>query len=126
MTWNARTRRLNPTSQVTGGTPVVVKNGMHQPGNPLVYGSERLGCVAEGEDVSTQLCQRQFGQQLNGLPAAPGPGPGSGQPGRHRGNLSATDDQAPPVEGATERQHHWFGAEPRRDQQGSLVGQHVQ
>jgi hypothetical protein len=55
MMWKARTLRLNPTSQVTGGTPVVVKNGMHQPGYPLVHGSERLGCVAEGEDVSAQL-----------------------------------------------------------------------
>jgi hypothetical protein len=52
MMWKARTPRLNPTSQVTGSTPVVVKNGMHQPGYPLIYGSERLGCVAEGEDVS--------------------------------------------------------------------------
>jgi hypothetical protein len=58
MMWKARTLRLNPTSQVTGSTPVVVKNGMHQPGYPLVHGSERLGCVAEGEDVSAQLGQR--------------------------------------------------------------------
>src|SRR5215470_8356178 len=98
MMWKARTLRLNPTSQVTGGTPVVVKNGMHQPGYPLVHGSERLARVAEGEDVSAQLGQRQCGQQLNGLPAAPSPGPGSGQPGRHRGNLCAADDQTPPVE----------------------------
>jgi hypothetical protein len=58
MMWKARTPRLNPTSQVTGSTPVVVKNGMHQAGYPLIYGSERLGCVAEGEDVSAQLRQR--------------------------------------------------------------------
>jgi hypothetical protein len=58
MMWKARTLRLNPTSQVTGSTPVVVKNGVHQPGYPLVHGSERLGCLAEGEDVSAQLCQR--------------------------------------------------------------------
>jgi hypothetical protein len=58
MMWKARTLRLNPTSQVTGSTPVVVKNGMHQPGFPLVHGSERLGCVAKGEDVSAQLSQR--------------------------------------------------------------------
>src|SRR5262252_8585077 len=104
MMWNARTLRLNPTSQVTGSTPVVVKNGMHQPGCPLVHGMERLACVAEGEDVRAQLRQRQFGQQLYGFPAAPGPGPGPGQPGRHGGNLSAADDQTPPVEGPAERQ----------------------
>ena len=92
MMWEARTLRLNPTSQVTGSTPVVVKNGVHQPGYPLVHGSERLGCVAEGEDVSAQLCQWQFGQQFNGLPAAPGPTPGPGKPGRHCGNLSAAGD----------------------------------
>src|SRR5579863_1243503 len=111
MMWKARTLRLSPTSQVTGSTPVVVENGMHQPGYPLVHCSERLGCVAEGEDVRAQLGQRQFGHQLDTLPAAPGPGPGSGQPGRHRGNLSAADGQPPPVEGAAERQRHWFGAE---------------
>src|SRR5215469_8795413 len=103
MIWNARTFRLSPTSHVTGGTPVVIKYGMHQPGYPLVYGTERLGCVAEREDVSAQLCQRQFGQQLNGLLAAPRQSPGPGQPSRHGGNLSAADDQAPPVEGAAER-----------------------
>jgi hypothetical protein len=58
MMWKAWTLRLNPTSQVTGSTPVVVKNGMHQPGYPLIHGSERLGCVAEGEDVRAQLAQR--------------------------------------------------------------------
>jgi hypothetical protein len=58
MMWKAWTLRLNPTSQVTGSTPVVVKNGMHQPGYPLIHGSERLGCVAEGEDVRAQLRQR--------------------------------------------------------------------
>src|ERR1700751_5861068 len=99
MMWKARTLRLNPTSQVTGSTPVVVKNGMHQSGYPLIHGLERLGCVTEGEDVSAQLGQRQFGQQLNGLPAAPRPGPDPGQPSRHRGYLSAADDQAPPVKG---------------------------
>src|ERR1700689_5876181 len=98
MMWKARTLRLNPTSQVTGSTPVVVKNGMHQTGYPLIHGSERLRCVAEGEDVSAQLCQRQFGQQFGGLPAAPRLRPGPGQPGGHRGNLRATDDQTPPVE----------------------------
>src|SRR5579863_1239684 len=102
MMWKARTLRLNPTSQVTGSTPVVVKNGMHQPGYPLIHGSERLGCVAEGEEVSAQLRQRQLGQQRNGLPAAARPAPGPRQPGRHRGNLSATDEQAPPVKGAAE------------------------
>src|SRR5579862_7516736 len=100
MMWNARTPRLSPTSQVTGSTPVVVKNGMHQPGYPLIHGPERLGRVTEGEDVRAQLRQRQLGQQLNGLPAPPGPAPGPAQPGRHRGNLSAADDQTPPVKGA--------------------------
>src|SRR4029077_2426864 len=103
MMWKARTLRLNPTSQVTGSTPVVVKNGMHQPGYPLIHGSERLGCVAEGEDVSAPLRQREFGQQLHGLPAGPRPAPGPRQPSRHRGNLSAADDQTPPVKGAPKR-----------------------
>src|SRR5215467_13228103 len=98
MMWKARTLRLSPTSQVTGGTPVVVEYGMHQPGCPLVHGPERLGGVAKSEHMSAQLRQRQFGHQLDGFPAAPGPGPGPGQPGRHRGDLSAADDQAPPVE----------------------------
>src|SRR5215469_18827641 len=102
MMWNARTLRLSPTSHVTGGTPVVVQNGMHQPGYPFVYGPERLGRVAECENVRAQLRQRQFGQQLNGLPAAARPGPGPGQPGRHRGDLSAANGQTPPVEGAAE------------------------
>jgi hypothetical protein len=31
---------------------------MHQPGFPLVHGSERVGGVTEFEDVSAQLCQR--------------------------------------------------------------------
>src|SRR5579859_6225020 len=107
MMWKARTLRLNPTSQVTGSTPsisaggrhppgtpiAIVKNGMHQPGYPLIHCPECLGCLAEGEDVSAQLCQRQYGQQLNGLPAAARPGPGPGQPSRHRRNLSAADDQ---------------------------------
>src|SRR5271155_1606776 len=102
MMWKAWTLRLNPTSHVTGSTPVVVKNGMHQSRCPLVYGSERLGCLAEGEDVGAQRCHRYFSQQLNGLLPAPGPGPGPGQPGRHRRNLSAADDQTPPVEGAAQ------------------------
>src|SRR6202030_4079780 len=102
MMWKAWTPRLNPTSHVTCSTPVVVKNGMHQPGYPLIHGSERLGCVAEGKDVRAQLRQRQLGQQLDGLPAAPGPAPGPGQLSRDRGNLSAADDQTPPVKGAAE------------------------
>src|SRR5579859_4867400 len=122
MIWKARTLRLSPTSHVTGSTPVVVENGMHQSWCPLVYGSERLIGLAEGEDVRAQLGQRQFGQQLNGFLPAPGPGPGPGQPGRHRRNLSAANDQTPPVEGAAQRQDHRFGTEPRCDQQGSLVG----
>src|SRR5260370_18976550 len=97
MMWKARTLRLNPTSQVTGSTPVVVKNGMHQPGYPLIHGSERLGCVAEGEDVPAQLRQREFGQQLNCLPAAPRPAPGPRHPHRQRGNLAAADCQTPPA-----------------------------
>src|SRR5512135_1861804 len=104
MMWKARTLRLSPTSQVTGSTPVVVENGMHQPGFPLVHGPERLGGVTKAEEISTQLRQRQLGQQLNGLLAAPGPAPGPGQPGRHRGDLRAADDQTPPVKGAAERQ----------------------
>jgi hypothetical protein len=58
MMWKARTLRLSPTSQVTGSTPVVVENGMHQPGFPLVHGSKRVGGVTEVEDVSAQLRQR--------------------------------------------------------------------
>src|SRR4029077_9979728 len=104
MMWKARTLWPNPTSQVIGSTPVVIKNGMHQPGYPLVHGSERLGCVAGSEDVNAQLCLREFGQQHNGLPGAAGAGPGPGKRGRHRGSLSAADDQAQPVEGAAERQ----------------------
>src|SRR6185437_3237559 len=104
MMWKARTLRLSPTSQVTGATPVVVENGMHQPWFPLVHGSERLCGVPEGEGVGAQLRQRQPGQQLDGLLAAPGTAPGPGQPGRHRGDLRAADRQAPPVKGAAERQ----------------------
>src|SRR4029077_14449029 len=98
---------LRQTSEVTVRTPVVVENGMHQPWCPGVYSLERLGRVAEGEDVGAQLCQRQFGHELNALLAAPGPGPGAGQRRRHRGDLSAADGQAPPVEGTPERHHHW-------------------
>src|ERR1035438_7863080 len=126
MMWKARTLRLSPTSQVTGSTPVVVENGMHQPGFPLVHGPERLGGGTKVEDVSAQLRQRQLGQQRNGLLAAPRPAPDPGQPGRHGGYLRAANRQTPPVEGAAEWQNHGFGTEPRRDQQGPLVGQHVQ
>ena len=69
--WKARTLRLNPTSQVTGSTPVVVKNGMHQPGFTLVHGQERVGRAVKGEGVGAQLSQREFGQQPDGLLAAP-------------------------------------------------------
>src|ERR1700689_1612876 len=100
MMWKARTLRLSPTSQVTGSTPVIGENGMHQPGLSLVHSSERLGGVAKVEDVGAQLRQRQPGQEGNGFLAAPGPGPGPGQAGRHGGDLSAADRQAPPVEGA--------------------------
>src|SRR5579859_893485 len=106
MMWKARTFRLSPTSQVTGSTPVVVENSMHQAGFPLVHGPERLGCLVKGEEVRAQLSQRQLGQQLNGLPAAPRQGPGPGQPSRHGGDLSAANDQAPPVECPAERQRH--------------------
>src|SRR5580693_4301356 len=109
MMWKARTLRLSPTSQVTGSTPVVVENGMHQPRSPLVHGSERLGGGTKVEVVSAQLCQREPGQQLNGLLAAPRPAPGPGQPGRHGGDLRAANRQTPPVEGAAERQHHRLG-----------------
>src|SRR3954447_3406348 len=126
MMWKAWTLRLSPTSQVTGSTPVVVENGMHQPGFPLVHGPERLSGGTEVEDVRAQLRQRQLREQLDGLPAAPGPVPGPGQPGRYGGDLRAANRQAPPVEGAAERQDHGFGAEPRRDQQGPLVSQQVQ
>src|SRR5215472_10619714 len=103
MTWKAWTLRPSPTSHVTGSTPVVVKNGMHQPGYPLVHCSERLGCAIECEDMCAQLREREFSQQLDGLQAAPRPRPGPRQPGWHGGNLSAADDQAPPVERAAER-----------------------
>src|SRR5580658_864008 len=106
MMWKARTLRLSPTSQVTGGTPVIVENGMHQPGFPLIHGLERLGGVVKVEDVGAQLRQRQLGEERDGLLAAPGPGPGPGLAGWHGGDLSAADRQAPPVEGTAERQHY--------------------
>src|ERR1700743_751377 len=80
MMGKARTLRLSPTSQVTGSTPVIVENGVHQPGFPLVHGPERLGGVTEGEDVSTQLGQRQLGEELSGLPAGAGPAPRAATP----------------------------------------------
>src|ERR1051325_5378287 len=120
MMWTAGTFRLSPTSKVTGSTPVVIENGMHQPGYPLVHGLERLGRAAEGEDVSAQLRQRQLGQQFDALPLAAGPGPDPRKPGRHGRDLRTANRQTPPVEGAAERQNHGFGTEPRRDQQGPL------
>src|SRR3984885_15503069 len=102
MMWKARTLRLSPTSHVTGSTPVVVENGMHQPGYPLVHGPERLGRVTECEDVSAERPQRQLGQQPDSLPAAPRPGPVPRQPGRHGGDLSAPDGQTAPVKRAAQ------------------------
>src|SRR5579859_2292665 len=110
MMWNARTLRLSPTSQVTGSTPVVVENGMHQPGYPLVHCSERLGCVAEGEDVRAQLGQRQFGHQLDTLPAAPGPGPGRrGGPGENWGPPDVRPRRGKAPAGG---RGNWLGAKP--------------